>query len=156
MVKFPVGSIVFIPEPTHDHDYITKNIYGFVYDVYKECGNTIYVILCKKERDLYDMRDLSPALIPLSSGVCCQHLDETRLFAALFTGPEKENPVRWEYIIRRDTFYVFCSPWIRWCDAKYESIHADGCAHDIQCIFRCLDDYVARIRCFAYEDVLLG
>jgi hypothetical protein len=79
--KFPIGSIVFIPEPTHNHWNITTDIYGLVYDIYKHREHMVYVVLCKNEYDLYDMRGMRQDTLLLPSGICCQHLDEYRLRA---------------------------------------------------------------------------
>jgi hypothetical protein len=82
---FPVGSIVFIADPTHNHWNITKDVYGFVYETYVSKGCTVYVVLCKKEQDLYDMKDMRPSTMFMSSDICCQHLDADRLRVARIT-----------------------------------------------------------------------
>lgn len=77
--KFTVGSVVMIPEPTHHQWYNTHNVIGFVYESYVHNGRHVYVILCKKFLDLYDMKHMSPSTAGLSDGICCQHLDEDRI-----------------------------------------------------------------------------
>jgi hypothetical protein len=86
-MKYPVGTIVLIKEPTHNHwigqtNIKTFNVYGIVYDAYEKNGFNVYVILFRSEEDLYDMRYMREDTMHLPAHLCVQHLDEDRISLA--------------------------------------------------------------------------
>ena len=56
--KYPIGSIVIVEDPTHDHWDITKNIPGFIYEAFLYGNNMekMYTVLIQKHKDCYDMK----------------------------------------------------------------------------------------------------